>query len=85
MKYIRYKILKKKSFHCKRKELLAQFQHIYDELEDENDAIADKYSYNAKGYTITLTSKIIISVYFCKYNYPFFVIYAILNIYLIYM
>jgi len=62
MKYIRYKILEKKSFHCKIKELLALFRHIYDEFEDGNDAIADKYSYNAKDYTITLTSKIIISV-----------------------
>jgi len=46
------------------KEILAQFQHIYDELQDENEiAIVDKYSYIAKRYTTILTSKIIISIF----------------------
>jgi len=63
MKYTIYKILKKNLSSCKIKKLLAQFQHLYDELKDENEVvIADKYSYNAKRYTAMLTSKIIISV-----------------------
>ncbi|KAH0945567.1 hypothetical protein HN011_000947, partial [Eciton burchellii] len=38
------------------KELLAQFQYIYNELKDENEiAIAEKYSYNARHYTVVLT------------------------------
>jgi len=53
-----------KSFHCKIKELLTQFQRIHDELKDENEiAIAEKYSSNARRYTIGLTSKIIISTF----------------------
>ncbi|KAH0948744.1 Or9e89 [Eciton burchellii] len=41
------------------KELLAQFQYIHDGLKDEIEiAIAEKYSYNAKRYTVALTSKI---------------------------
>jgi hypothetical protein len=44
--------------------LLAQFQYIHDELRDENEiAIAEKYSYNARRYTAALTSKIIISIF----------------------
>ncbi|KAH0945600.1 hypothetical protein HN011_008526 [Eciton burchellii] len=38
------------------KELLVQFRYIYDELKDENEmAIAEKYNYNAKRYTVALT------------------------------
>jgi len=54
----------KKLLYCKIKELLTQFQYIHDELKDENEiAIAEKYSYNARHYTAVLTSKIIISIF----------------------
>jgi len=54
----------KKLLYCKIKELLGQFQYIYNELKDENEiAIAEKYSYNARRYAVVLTSKIIISIF----------------------
>lgn len=35
-----------------------QLQHIYNNLKDEcESAIIEKYSYNAKWYTVILTSK----------------------------
>nr|XP_012228370.1 PREDICTED: uncharacterized protein LOC105675664 [Linepithema humile] len=38
------------------KDLLMQLQHTYDKLKDENEyAIVEKYSYNAKYYTVILT------------------------------
>jgi len=47
----------KKSFCCKMKKLLIQFQHIFDELKDEYEiAIAEKYYYIARRYTSILTS-----------------------------
>jgi len=53
-----------KSFYCKIKELLTQFQYMHDELKDENEiAIAEEYSYNARRYTAILISKIIISTF----------------------
>jgi hypothetical protein len=46
-----------KSFCCKMKKLLIQFQYIYDELKDEHEiAIAEKYYYIARRYTSILTS-----------------------------
>jgi len=46
-----------KLLYCKIKELLAQFQYIYDELKEENEiAIAEKYSCNARRYTAALIS-----------------------------
>jgi len=46
------------------KDLLTQFQYIHAELKDKNEiAIAEKFSYNAKRYTASLTSKIIISIF----------------------
>jgi len=54
----------KKSFYCKIKELLTQFQHIHDELKDENEiAIGEKYGYDARRYTVGLTSNTIISTF----------------------
>ncbi|XP_067215141.1 uncharacterized protein [Linepithema humile] len=39
------------------KDLLTQLQYIYNELKDENEyAILEKYGYNAKCYTIVLTT-----------------------------
>ncbi|XP_070151456.1 odorant receptor 30a-like [Polyergus mexicanus] len=45
------------------KDLLTQLQHICDQLKDEcENAIVEKYSYNAKRYTIALTTVSICSI-----------------------
>ncbi|XP_070167633.1 odorant receptor 85c-like [Polyergus mexicanus] len=45
------------------KNLLIQLQHVYDQLKDEcENAIVEKYSYNAKRYTIALTTFSICSI-----------------------
>ncbi|XP_070152518.1 uncharacterized protein [Polyergus mexicanus] len=45
------------------KNLLIQLQHVYDQLRDEcENAIVEKYSYNAKRYTIVLTTFSICSI-----------------------
>jgi len=58
----------KKLLCCKIKELLAKFQYIHDELKNENEiAIAEKYSCNTRRYTAALISNyfnIFISIYF---------------------
>ncbi|XP_029678592.1 uncharacterized protein LOC115244790 [Formica exsecta] len=46
------------------KDLLTQLQHIYDQLKDEcENAIVERYSYNAKRYTIALTICSICSIF----------------------
>jgi len=42
------------------KDLLARLQHVCNDLKERNEVkIIEKYGYNAKRYTIILTSKII--------------------------
>jgi len=58
------KIYINKLFFYKIKELLAQFQHVYDDLKDKHEiAIAEKYYYTAKRYTMMLIGKITISIF----------------------
>lgn len=67
------------------KELLARFQRIYDELKDQNEiAIAAKYTYSARRYTIMLSCKTIILHHFHKRTLFVLSSSYIMNIYNIY-
>lgn len=51
------------------KDILEQLLHTCNKLKDANEiAIIDEYRYNAKRYTVALSSKII----FFMYNHGFF-------------
>jgi len=64
----------RKSFYCKIKELLTQIQYIYDELKDGNEmGVLEKYNYNARRYTVTHTSKTIISIFYHIYIYILYI------------
>jgi hypothetical protein len=57
-------MLQEKLFCCKIKELLAQFQRVYDELKDKQEiAIIEKYYYIARRYTTILIGKTDISTF----------------------
>jgi len=58
-------MLQKRLFCCKIKELLTQFQSVYDELKDKQEiAIIEKYYYISRRYTTTLIGKIDIQYFY---------------------